>query len=67
MITKTIKYRRGTMTKSPRQMSAIELKKWQEQGYLEARAYLFSINQPMVYYIDDAPVIEYKDGRIEKL
>lgn len=67
MITEVIKYRTGTMTNPPHQISASELKKWQEQGKIEIREYLFSINQPIVYCIDGIPVIEYKNGTIEKL
>ena len=65
MMTKEIKYRTGVMTKPPHQMSKIELENWQNQGIDEIRAYLFSINQPMVYYKDDVPVAEYQNGRIE--
>ena len=66
MITE-IKYRTGTLTKPTSQMSPIELKKWEEQGKKEIREYLFSINQPLVYYRGEEIVAEYKDGRIEKL
>jgi len=49
MFTDTIKYRTGTMTKRPSEMTAQELKIWQEQGEKEIREYLFSINQPLIY------------------
>lgn len=62
-----IKYRVGTMTKRPADMSAEELKNWQEQGEKEIREYLFSINQPLIYYKGDALVVERKDGSIEIL
>ena len=62
-----IKYRVGTMTKPTNEMSMIELKNWQEQGTKEIREYLFSINQPLVYYKDDIPVVEYENGIIERL
>ena len=62
-----IKYRVGTMTKPTNEMSMIELKNWQEQGTKEIREYLFSINQPLVYYKDDIPMVEYKNGIIERL
>jgi hypothetical protein len=62
-----IKYKTGTMTKSPSQMSEDELKKWQEDGKKEIREYLFSINQPLVYYKNGVFVVEYKDGRIEEV
>ena len=48
-------------------MSLTELKTWEEQSKKDIRSYLFSINQPLVYYLQGIPVAEYKDGRIEKL
>jgi hypothetical protein len=62
-----IKYRIGTMTKRPTEMSEEELKNWQKQGEKEVREYLFSINQPLVYYKDGVLVAERKDGSIELL
>lgn len=67
MITTEIKYRTGTMTKPTSQMSPSELKKWEEEGNKEIRKYLFSINQPLVYYRGEEIMAEYKDGRIEKV
>jgi hypothetical protein len=67
MIMKEIKYRTGKMTKPTSQMSPSELKKWEEEGNKEIRKYLFSINQPLVYYRGEEIVAEYKDGRIEKV
>jgi hypothetical protein len=64
---KEIKYRTGKMTKPTSQMSPSELKKWEEEGNREIQKYLFSINQPLVYYRGDEIVAEYKDGRIEKV
>ncbi len=64
---KEIKYRTGKMIKPTSQMSPDELKKWQDQNKKNIRNYLFSINQPLVYYLEGIPVAEYKDGRIEKL
>ena len=55
------------MTKPTSQMSPTELKKWEEEGNRKIREYLFSINQPLVYYRGEEIVAEYKDGRIEKL
>ena len=66
MITE-IKYRTGKMTKPTSQMSPTEFKIWEEQSRKNIRNYLFSINQPLVYYLEGVPVAEYKDGRIEKL
>lgn len=67
MMVKEIQYRTGKMTKPTSQMSPSELKKWEEQSKKDIRNYLFSINQPLVYYLEGVPVAEYKDGRIEKL
>lgn len=67
MHTDTIKYRTGTMTKRPAEMTAQELKIWQEQGEKEIREYLFSINQPLIYSKNGVMVIERKDGSIETI
>ena len=67
MLTDTIKYRTGTMTKRPSEMTAQELKIWQEQGEKEIREYLFSINQPLIYSKNGVMVIERKDGSIETI
>lgn len=67
MLTDTIKYRTGTMTKRPAEMTAQELKIWQEQGEKEIREYLFSINQPLIYSKNGVIVIERKDGSIETI
>ena len=64
---KEIKYRTGKLVKPTNQMSLTELKTWEEQSKKDIRNYLFSINQPLVYYLEGIPVAEYKDGRIEKL
>ena len=65
MVAERIKYKKGTMTKSPDLMSEKEFQEWEEKCNLETKEYLFSIGQPLVYYIDNQTVIEYKDGRIE--
>lgn len=67
MLTENIKYRTGTMTKRPAEMSAQELKAWQEQGEKEIREYLFSINQPLIYAKNGVMVAENKDGSIETI
>lgn len=67
MLTDTIKFRTGTMTKRPAEMTAQELKTWQEQGEKEIREYLFSINQPLIYSKNGVMVIERKDGSIETI
>ena len=60
-----IKYRIGTMSKSPSKMTDEELSIWQEQGEKEIREYLFSINQPLVYYRNGVLVMEDKNGFIQ--
>lgn len=37
---------------------------WFECGQKEARTYLFSIGQPLVYENDGIMIAEYADGRI---
>lgn len=67
MLTHTVKYRTETMTKRPAEMTAQELKTWQEQGEKEIREYLFSINQPLIYAKNGVMIAENKDGSIEVL
>ena len=61
MLSDTIKYRTGTMTKRPAEMTA------QKQGKKEIREYLFSINQPLIYSKNGVTIAENKDGSIEVL
>jgi hypothetical protein len=56
--------RKGKMTKSPFDMTFEEEKEWQIQRQIEAKAYLFSIGQPLVYEKDGVMIAEYADGRI---
>lgn len=63
---KEIKYRTGTLVKPTSEMSPSEYKAWQEESTKRIREYIFSINQPLVYFRGDEIIIEYKDGRIEK-
>lgn len=67
MNTDSLKYRTGTMTKRPSEMTVSELKIWHEQGEKEIRAYLFSINQPLIYAKNGVMIAENKDGSIEIL
>jgi len=55
------------MTKRPAEMTAQELKIWQEQDEKEVREYLFSINQPLIYSKNGVTIAENKDGSIEVL
>ena len=67
VISDTVAFKKGSMTKLPSEMSASELKTWQEQGEKEIRAYLFSINQPLIYRKNGFLVAEYRNGGIEVL
>ena len=61
-------YKVGIMVKHPHSMTAFEYKEWKQQAFERAKAYLFSIGQPLVYYQNDGtPVAEYEDGRIEAI
>lgn len=61
-----IKYKVGTMTKDPFDMTEEELAEWEQECADDARKYLFSIGQPLVYRREDGhTVAEYKDGRVE--
>ena len=54
------------MVKHPDDMNTYELEEWKKKSFERAKAYLFSIGQPLVYYLSDGtPVAEYEDGRIE--
>ena len=59
--------RKGEMTRSPFQMTSAELENWQCENKAEARKYLFSIGQPLVYEKDGRMIAEFADGRIENL
>lgn len=56
--------RKGKMTRSPFDMTLEEEREWQIQKQVEARAYLFSIGQPLVYEKDGVMIAEYANGRI---
>ena len=53
--------RKGTMTKSPFKMTPEELKNWHQENKVEAREYLFSIGQPLVYEKDGRMIAELAD------
>lgn len=65
MVAEKIKYQVGKMVKSPKEMSPSELRQFEENCNLNAKEYLFSIGQPLIYRIDNQTIIEYSDGRIE--
>lgn len=61
MVTKT-----GLMQKRPAKMSMDELRQWKKDSFERAKAYLFSIGQPLVYYnADGKAVAEYEDGTVK--
>jgi predicted AAA+ superfamily ATPase len=61
-----IEFKTGKMTKDPRSMSDEERREWERRCAENARNYLFSIGQPLVYKQKDGrTVAEYKDGRIQ--
>ena len=55
------------MTKSPFDMTFEEEKEWRIQKQAEARDFLFSIGQPLVYEKDGVMIAEYADGRITRI
>lgn len=60
-----VRYKTGTMTKDPREMTDTERTVWQQQCADNARTYLFSIGQPLVYRRTDGQMVaEYENGRI---
>ncbi|GAB2557746.1 hypothetical protein [Spirosoma areae] len=60
-----VRYQQGVMEKDPRNMTDQEFRVWQQQCDENARTYLFSINQPLVYIREDGhTVAEYKDGHV---
>jgi hypothetical protein len=65
MVKEKVRYQTGTMTKSPKEMLPLELQKFEEKCNIDAKKYLFSIGQPLVYYIDNKLIIENSDGSIE--
>lgn len=55
----------GLMQKRPAKMNMDELRQWKKDSYERAKAYLFSIGQPLVYYnADGKAVAEYEDGTV---
>ena len=61
-----ISYKQGQMVKDPRSMTDAERAKWQRQCASNAREYLFSIGQPLVYKRQDGhTVAEHKDGTVD--
>jgi DNA modification methylase len=60
-----VQYQIGRMVKEPKKMSLEECIAWQKQCAENAKEYLFSIGQPLVYKRQDGhTVAEYKNGNI---
>jgi hypothetical protein len=64
-MTTDVQYQVGKMVKDPRSMNNKERSLWQKQCAENAREYLFSIGQPLVYKRQDGHIVaEHKDGQI---
>lgn len=64
-MTNEVQYQLGKMVKDPKRMSQREQLIWQRQCAENAKEYLFSIGQPIVYKRQDGhTVAEYSDGNI---
>ena len=60
-----VKFQTGKMGKEPRAMTPHERESWRRQITGNAKEYLFSIGQPLVYKRDDGRVVaEHRDGKI---
>jgi hypothetical protein len=61
-----IKYKVGTLKKPIEKMSEVEYQEWEKSIQTDAKEYLFSIGQPLVYIRKDGrTVAEHKNGTIE--
>ena len=61
-----IKYKVGTLKKTIEEMSEVEYEEWEKSIQTDAKEYLFSIGQPLVYIREDGrTVAEHKNGTIE--
>ena len=59
--------KKGRMTRAPWDMTPEERQEWYAKTKADAREYLFSIGQPLVYQKDGRMIAEYADGRIKEL
>jgi hypothetical protein len=59
--------RKGKMTKSPFDMTVEEERAWRIEKQAEARAFLFSIGQPLVYEKNGVMIAEYADGHVKRV
>ena len=66
-ISEEILLKKGTMERSPLDMTVAERNQWYKDIQQKAKEYLFSIGQPLVYKVNGIMIAEYADGRIENL
>ncbi len=59
--------KKGKMTREPWKMTPEERNEWELLMQAEAKDYLFSIGQPLVYEKEGLMIAEYADGRIKEL
>ena len=59
--------KKGKMVKAPWTMTEKERAEWERRTQEEAKDYLFSIGQPLVYEKDGQMIAEHADGRVETL
>ncbi len=57
--------KKGKMIKAPWKMTSTERDKWESKMQVEAKEYLFSIGQPLVYEKNGHMIAEYADGRVK--
>jgi hypothetical protein len=57
--------KKGKMVKAPWTMTASERNEWELRMQADAKEYLFSIGQPLVYEKEGHMIAEYADGRIK--
>ncbi|MBO9637635.1 MAG: hypothetical protein J7576_05660 [Siphonobacter aquaeclarae] len=60
-----IEFKVGKRQHDPRHMTSEERVRWQKEMAEDAREYLFSIGQPLVYRKQGHIVAEHRDGRIQ--
>ncbi len=63
-MTEEITLKVGEMVKRPSSMNEQERDAWHQQIAQQAKDYLFSIGQPLVYEREGHIVAEHQDGRI---
>lgn len=59
--------KKGKMFKAPWLMTGDEYASWKIRVQAEAKEYLFSIGQPLVYAKNGTMIAEYADGTIQQV